>query len=348
MKDWKKTSVYKNASISEALTTLEKTGSKIILVVDEMDHLLGVITDGDIRSGLLKGIDLDQPVHKIYNTSPTVAHEHDDLPFIHSIMKNKGINQIPVLNDNKKVVRLELLKEILKHQRLNNTIVLMAGGKGSRLRPLTENCPKPLLKINGKPVLEIIIKKMIGYGFFKFYISVNYKSEMIEDYFGDGSKWNISINYLREKERSGTAGSLTLLPKPVEKSIIVMNADLLTTVNMSQLLDYHSQNNASATICVRKYEFQIPFGVVNVDNETLISIEEKPLKDFFVNAGIYVLEPGVLEFIPFSTYYDMPDLLNVLLKNKRKVAVFPIGEYWLDIGRKHDFDKANEEYYQFF
>jgi len=348
MKDWKKTSVYKNASISEALTTLEKTASKIVLVVDEMDHLLGVITDGDIRSGLLKGINLDQPVHNIYNKFPTVAHEHDDVPLIHSIMKNKGINQIPVLNDDKKVVRLELLKEILQHQKLNNSVVLMAGGKGTRLRPLTENCPKPLLKVNGKPVLEIIIEKMIGYGFYKFFLSVNYKSEMIADYFGDGSKWNITINYLREKERSGTAGSLSLLPKPVEKPIIVMNADLLTTINMNQLLEYHSINGSSATMCVRKYEFQIPFGVVNVDQETLISIEEKPLKDFFVNAGIYVLEPDVLEFIPRSTFYDMPDLLNVLLKKQRKVAVFPIGEYWLDIGRKHDFDRANEEYYQFF
>ena len=228
----------------------------------------------------------------------------------------------------------------------------MAGGLGTRLRPLTEDCPKPLLKIGGTPVLETILEGFINKGFDTFYISVNYKAEMIESYFGDGSRWGVNIEYLRETQRLGTAGSIRLLPEKPDLPFLVMNGDLLTKVDFAQLLEFHLNNqklsSAMATMCVREYNMQIPYGVVRQEGNRLTRLDEKPIQRFFVNGGIYVFEPDMIDLIPEDEYFDMTHLFDKMMKNNHKTVVFQIREYWMDIGHKGDFETADGEYGEIF
>lgn len=348
MKDWKKTLIGPLQSIVEAMRIIDRSALQIALVVDEQAKLLGVVTDGDIRRGILKGVQLDQPVTKIMAGNFTAAQETSSKEEIIALMKGKALNQLPVLDKNGHVVDLKVLVDLINVPRTDNEVVLMAGGLGNRLKPLTNDCPKPMLTLNDKPILEIILENLIQQGFNTFHISVNYKAEMIEKHFGDGGKWDIKISYLKEKKTMGTAGALGLLPERPREPLIVMNADLLTKINFRQLLDFHSAHQALATMCVRDYRFQVPFGVVNIDQYRLCSIDEKPTHHFFVNAGIYVLSPDVLDFIPKEKSYDMTELFQELIKSKHEAIAFPVREYWLDIGRFDDYEKANAEYQELF
>ncbi len=220
----------------------------------------------------------------------------------------------------------------------------MAGGTGSRLQPLTDDCPKPLLMVGNKPLLETIVENFVEFGIRKIFVSVNYKADMIETFLGNGSRWSIDIYYLREKERMGTVGALGLLPERPAHPLIVMNGDVLTKANFQYLLDFHQSHRAKATMCVRDYHFQVPYGVVKTDQHRLIGIDEKPVQQFFVNAGIYVLEPEILDLIPYDAYLDMPDLFEELFKQGRETIVFPIHEYWMDIGKIDDLERARGEY----
>jgi UTP-glucose-1-phosphate uridylyltransferase len=314
MHNWKKTAITPETSIRETIKVIDRSALQIALVVDPDDKLLGTVTDGDIRRGILKGISLDAPVKQIYYVSPLTASIDDDPETMHRIMREQYINQLPVLDNKGRVVQLKLLKEILSDEKQKNPVILMAGGLGTRLRPLTELCPKPLLKIGGTPVLETILEGFIDNGFNNFYLSVNYKADMIEDYFGDGSKWGVNIKYLREDKRLGTAGSVKLLPKRPSMPFIVMNGDLLTKVNFKRLLEFHINNhklsNAMATMCVREYTIQIPYGVIKKEGNRLVRLDEKPVQRFFVNGGIYVFEPEILDLIPDDQYFDMTDLFD--------------------------------------
>jgi NDP-sugar pyrophosphorylase family protein len=243
---------------------------------------------------------------------------------------------------------VELLDYLLEAPERENWVVLMAGGLGTRLAPLTDNCPKPLLKVGNKPILETIIENFISHGFKRFYLSVNYKAEMIEEYFGDGSRWGAEIRYLREDKKMGTAGALGLIPEPLTQPFLVMNGDLLTKVNFSQLLNFHQEQNAHATMCVREYDFQVPYGVVSVDKHRIKSIEEKPVHRFFVNAGIYVLDPEAVSLIPADMPYDMTSLFEQMTANEREVIAFPVREYWLDIGHRDDFERAAGDFARIF
>ncbi|MGQ9826160.1 MAG: nucleotidyltransferase family protein, partial [Desulfotomaculales bacterium] len=238
--------------------------------------------------------------------------------------------------------------DLINPKKRNNVVVIMAGGLGSRLRPLTDECPKPLLKVGGKPLLETILENFLEYGLYNFYFSVNYRAEMIREYFGDGSRWGANIEYINEEKRLGTAGALSLLPEKPKNTVLVMNGDLLTKINFEHLLDFHADTKADATMCVKEYNFQIPYGVVKTDRHRLIEIEEKPVKTFFISAGIYAIEPAVIDLIPRNTYFDMPGLFEKLIKENREAAVFPIREYWLDIGHKEDFERANGEFSEVF
>lgn len=348
MKDWKKILISPKASIRSAIETIDNSAIQIALVAGPGGRLLGTVTDGDVRRGILKGIALDEPVERIMNPSPTVMGGNESRDAILAVMKNKGIHQIPIVDPDGLLIGLELIDEIVRGAERDNVVVLMAGGLGSRLRPLTDDCPKPLLKVGNKPILETIIENFIEYGFRRFYITINYKADMIEKHFGDGSKWGIEISYIRESERMGTAGSLGAFSGKFGKPLFVMNGDLLTRVNFSQLLSFHAEHRAKATMCVREYDFQVPYGVVKIDKGNLVDIEEKPVHRFFVSAGIYVLEPEILELIPSGGYLDMPAFFRLLLDKKMQAAVFPIREYWLDIGRQGDFDRANGEFPSFF
>ena len=224
----------------------------------------------------------------------------------------------------------------------------MAGGLGTRLRPLTEDIPKPLLKVGNKPILETIIKNFASHGFVDIVISINYKGDLIKNYFKDGSDLGVNITYVEENKRLGTAGALSLLADTPNEPFFVMNADLLTDVNFSHLMDYHCMGNSTGTMCVREYEYQIPYGVIQMENDCITEIVEKPINKFFVNAGIYVLSSKVFDYIPKDKFYDMPTLFNTLIKEKLKTLSFPIHEYWLDIGRMSDFEQAQSEYFRVF
>ena len=344
MKDWRKSLVSPDATLRETIQVIDSGALKIALVVDNAKCLLGTVTDGDIRRGILKGYSLEEPARKVMNAHPTAVRQNEGREKILALMRQKQINQIPVVDNDGSVVGLEVLEVILKPHRRDNRVVLMAGGLGVRLKPLTDDVPKPLLRIGGKPILETILENFLEYGFNRFYISVNYKGELIEQYFGDGSRWGAEIRYLHEKEKLGTAGALSLLPEQPALPLLVMNGDVLTKVNFQQLLDFHLEHKALATMCIREYDFQVPYGVVKIDKYRIYSIEEKPVQRFFVNAGIYVLEPETLSLISKNEYFDMPTLFEKLVANKRETAVFPIREYWLDIGRMDDFQRAEIEF----
>ncbi|MCL6479847.1 MAG: nucleotidyltransferase family protein [Peptococcaceae bacterium] len=348
MIDWKKILVLPSTPIIKAIEIIDAGALQIALVVDEKGILLGTVTDGDIRRGILRGVPLNEPVNRVMNSSPTVARVNEEINTIISTMKNKNLFQIPVVDDGGRVVDLAVLKDLIMPGRRRNIVVIMAGGLGSRLRPLTDDCPKPLLKVGGKPLLETILENFMEYGFNKFYFSVNYKADMIKKHFGDGSRWGVDIEYIYEEKRMGTAGPLGLLPEKTQDTILVMNGDLLTKINFQHLLDFHSNTGADATMCVKEYNFQIPYGVVKIARHRLIEIEEKPVKSFFISAGIYAIEPRVLDLIPPNTYFDMPGLFERLIQENRETAVFPIREYWLDIGHKEDFERANGEFSEVF
>lgn len=348
MEKWKSILLNENLTILKAIEIIDSSSQKIGLVVDETNKLLGTVTDGDIRRGILKGVNLEKPIKSIMNTQPVIAFANYNKEQILRLMKKKQLRHIPVVDSNKHVVGLEIMDDIIQGCRYDNWIVLMAGGLGSRLGNLTSQCPKPLIPVGGKPLLETIVENFRDSGFYKFFLSVNYKAEMIEEHFADGAGWDIEINYLRENKRLGTAGALSLLEEVPDKPIIVMNGDLLTKVNFQQLLDYHVQHNAMATMCVREYSFQVPYGVVCIENGNLIGIDEKPMHNFFVSAGIYVLNPEVLEMISPDAYYDMPELFKKMIEMGKVVSVFPIREYWLDIGHVSDYEKANGDFAEMF
>ena len=344
MKDWQKALISPSTTIFNTIKIIEASAMQIALVVEETNRLLGTVTDGDIRRGILKGVSLEQPVSKVMKTDPIVARPEQKREDNLNIMKEKRINQLPVVDENGCVVRLELLGDLLQEQKADNWVVLMAGGLGSRLHPLTNDCPKPMLKVGNRPLLETILTNFIEQGFYKFFFAVNYRGEMIKEHFGDGSSWGVEINYITEDERKGTAGALGLLPERPGKPLIVMNGDLLTKVNYKQLLDFHHEVRASATMCVREYSFQIPYGIVKIDNNRLLEIKEKPVHHFFVNAGIYVLEPETLDLVPSAQCFDMTTLFNQIIVQEKETAVFPIREYWIDIGYYKDFERANAEF----
>lgn len=348
MKNFKDTQVSRSASIRETIRLIDASAMQIALVVSGDETLVGTVTDGDIRRGILAGVSLDEAVEKVMNRQPSICRQDDSQEEILARMRAGRLRHMPVVDDNGRLVRLLVLDEFLAPVARENIVVLMAGGLGARLRPLTEDCPKPMLKIGGRPILETILLNFIEHGFRRFYISVHYKSDVITEYFGDGSRWGVAIEYLRESQKLGTAGALSLLPEQVIHPVLVMNGDLLTRVNFGQLLDFHSSHTAPGTMCVREYDFQVPYGVVRINNNCVVGIDEKPVQRFFVNAGVYVLEPEALAQIPADTYFDMPSLFEKLVAQKKEAMVFPIREYWLDIGRLADYERANGEFEHIF
>ena len=335
-------------SIHKVIEKLDNNDAHIIFVVDENKKLLGTITDGDVRRGILRGVELSAPANQIMNAQPIVVQDSDSKEKIFSLMKKNVIRQIPILNKAGQLVDVEILEDVINFNRKDNTVVLMAGGLSTRLRPLTENIPKPMLKIGGKPILETILTNLIQSGFHKFYISINYLGDQIRDYFGNGSRWDIDIQYLQENEKMGTAGSLSLIKEKLVSPFIVMNSDLLTKVDFNHLLSFHKQHDSDATMSVRAFDYTVPYGTCKLENNRILDVMEKPTYKFFINAGVYVLNPKILSLIPENNYLDMPNLFSKLIRLKKEVTAFPIREYWLDIGQMNDFEKAHEEYSHIF
>ena len=335
--------INQNASIKEALKVIDKGAIKVAVVLSDDGLLLGMLNDGDIRRALLKGMSLDDSITSIINRDPVVANINDTKERILELANEKKLHQIPIIS-NGKLIGIQDIREFLAPKNKPNKVILMVGGLGTRLRPLTNDVPKPMLDVGNKPILHTIVENFAKYGYTDIIMCVNYKSEIIKEYFGNGDKFGVKIEYVLESKRMGTAGALSLLKERPKDDFFVMNGDLLTNVNFEYLHEYHKDSNALASICIRKYEMQVPYGVVNVRANKVTSIEEKPTQSFFVSAGIYMFSPIVLDFIPKGVFYDMPTLFSELLKHDFPIHPFPIREYWLDIGKMDEYRRANDEY----
>jgi dTDP-glucose pyrophosphorylase len=339
MRNWQQFVIPYTSTIYDAIVLLEL--NQCVVVVDEAGRLFGTVTDRDIRKALLHNYRIPDQISQIVNTSPTSLHYPLSPKIARKVLQEKHFEQYPLLNEENVVCGIYTGQEI-SQLKLPNSVVLMAGGTGSRLAPMTDHCPKPLLPIGNRPVLETLLIELIQAGFEHFWISVNYRAEMIEEYFGDGERWGVEVQYLREKSALGTAGALSLLPDIPKTPILVMNGDLLTKVNYTKLLEFHEYHQVQMTMGVREYDLQVPYGVVRLEDVHVAKLDEKPIQWFFVNAGVYVLEPGLIGKIPQSAF-NMTDLLDQLIP-QREVVAFPIHEYWIDIGKNEDFLRAQAEY----
>ena len=344
MCNWKQILLKPDNTLEEAIKTLHEGGCRITLIIDDDGKLLGTLTDGDVRRALIKHISMDDLVVEVMNNKPETALKSDQRRQILSMMRKKKFLHMPIVNEQGVLVGLETLQHLIKNISYDNPVLLMAGGFGTRLLPLTKETPKPLLKVGKLPILETIITQFIDAGFHNFYISTHYKAEMVRKHFGDGSAWGVSIQYIHETKPMGTAGSLGLLPRDIQDlPILVMNGDLLTKVNFEHLLEFHKEQGGVATMCVREYDFQVPYGVIESKECRITSIVEKPVHQFFVNAGIYVLNPALVKSVDGKTYLDMPSLLESRIENGEQVDTFPLHEYWIDIGHLEEFERANRE-----
>ena len=348
MKNIENIKLRQNATIKEALEIIDSGAMQIALVVDDNDKLLGTLTDGDIRRGILMGLDLDSSIETIVFKEPAVAKISSTKEEILKIALSKKLHQIPIVDDNGIVLDLKEIEELVEPKIKTNRVILMVGGLGTRLRPLTQDMPKPMLKVGNKPILQTIVEKFAEYGFVNITMCVNFNASIIRDYFGDGKEFGVNIDYVLEQKRMGTAGALSLLKERPSEPFFVMNGDLLTNVNFEHIFNYHMLHKATATMCVREYDYEVPYGVVKMNDNKITAIAEKPVQKFFVSAGIYMLSPEILDLIPKNEFYDMPALFEKLIKLSKNVISFPIREYWLDIGRMEEYQRANEEYKEVF
>jgi dTDP-glucose pyrophosphorylase/CBS domain-containing protein len=337
---WRKALLPASASIEEAIQNLNETTLQIVVVVSPDGVLEGTVTDGDIRRGLLKGLNLQSSIEKVMNRESFVVPSEMTRDTVLSLMRSNRLHQLPVIDESRRVIGLHIWNDLEQPAERSNLMVIMAGGFGSRLRPHTENCPKPLLPVAGKPMLEHIIESARNEGFMQFVISIHYLGHMIEEHLGNGSRLGVSIDYLREKEPLGTAGALSLLVPRPERSLVVTNGDVLTDINYGDLLDFHTQHGAAATMAVRLHETQHPYGVVHLKGVNIVGFEEKPVAQSHVNAGIYALNPNVLDLLSPSQHCDMPTLFERLREQEKVILAYPMHEPWLDIGGRNEFKEA--------
>jgi len=343
--NWRNACVSPNATITDVIGVIDRGGAQIALVVDENGKLCGTITDGDVRRCLMQGVSLDVPVTRFMNAQPSTALETATLSEIRAMMVRHSHHQIPVIDDQGRVVRLEIIDSLLQSESKPNKVVLMAGGLGLRLRPLTAHRPKPLLEVGGRPILETTINRLVAQGYTDICLSLGYKAEMIQAHFGDGEEFGAKIHYLLEEEPLGTAGALSLIQEAVDEPFLVMNSDILTTLKVDNLIAFHKEKGGVATMGVRSHDTVVPFGVVEATDDRLVCMREKPVIRHLVNTGIYVLEPTVLEKVASGRYMDMPDLLaKVNAEKEGSVSVYPVFEYWIDVGRSGDFQRAERDY----
>lgn len=337
---WARAILRVNSSIEQAVHVLNETALKIVLITDTTNSLVGTISDGDIRRGLLKGLNLASPIESIIHHDPLVVPPELSRELVLQLMAANKIQQIPIVDENLNVVGLHLWDEISSIPVRSNIMVIMAGGKGTRLHPQTENCPKPLLPIAGKPILEHIIDRAKAEGFSHFVLAIYHLGHMIEEYFGNGERFGVNIDYLREESPLGTAGALSLLNPVPDSAFVVTNGDVITDIRYGELIDFHQQHFAKATMAVRVHEWQNPFGVVEINGIEITGYEEKPISRTHINAGVYVVEPSVLGLLTKSAPCDMPSLFELLREKEECVVAYPIHEPWLDVGRPEDLKVA--------
>lgn len=340
---WHQATLPADATIQQAIRNLDQVAIKIVLVINENGELEGTISDGDIRRGLLKGLDLNSPIASVIHRNALVVPPEMGREMVMQLMVANKIHQIPVVNECRHVIGLHLWDEITTPPTRSNLMVIMAGGMGTRLRPFTETCPKPLLFVAGKPMLEHIIERAKLEGFRHFVLAIHYLGQMIEDYFGNGERLGVQIDYLREKSPLGTAGALGLLNPRPDAPFVITNGDVITDIHYGELLDFHIRHDAVATMAVRVYEWQHPFGVVQTQGVNIIGFEEKPVARSRINAGVYALDPDALNTLSADIHCDMPTLFERLQAKAERTVAYPMHEPWLDVGRPDDLNRAIAE-----
>jgi dTDP-glucose pyrophosphorylase/CBS domain-containing protein len=350
VQDWQAILLHPDATVRDAIATLERGALGIALIVDRDSRLLGTVTDGDIRRAILRNVSLEGNVSELLvrpegspYARPITARYGTPDDEILALMHIKSVHQIPLVDAEGQVLGLATMADLTRRRDLGIPAVVMAGGFGTRLHPLTETVPKPLLPVGDKPILERIIEGLCRHGICNIWLATHHQAERIRAYFGDGGQWGTEIRYLHEEIPSGTAGALSLLPERFTTPFLLMNGDLLTRLNYRTLYQYHVDVGAVMTVCVKEQGFHLPYGVVEIANGMVQDLSEKPTNRFFVNAGIYVLAPQLLDSIPENCRYNVTELVQQLVREGRKVASFPIREYWLDIGQVPDYEQAQED-----
>jgi dTDP-glucose pyrophosphorylase/predicted transcriptional regulator len=339
---WQDTLVTENGSVRDAITSLNHTGLQIVLVVSPDKKFLGTITDGDIRRAILDGITLTQSLNTVLNKNPIIANPELTSQLARKQMQQSGISHLPIVDSLRNILGIHFLNEKNVMKVLENTFVVMAGGKGTRLLPRTETCPKPMLNVGDKPILHHILNRARSQGFKNFVFAIHYLGDVIEDYFGSGTEFGVNIKYIRETNPLGTAGALRLLNLNSKLPILVTNGDLLTDISYDEMLNFHIEHEASATLAVRMYEWQNPFGVVETHGVEVVRFEEKPIFRSQTNAGVYVFEQQSLNLLTRDIHIDMPDFLEKIRATHGRVVAYGVHENWLDIGRPGDFNQAQE------
>jgi dTDP-glucose pyrophosphorylase len=343
MHDIAQCSVRPEATLRDALRALDASGLEIALAVDQEGRLIGTLTDGDIRRALLGGHTLDEALGQFVNRRFGAVEESTPRASVLDLMQAKRVKAVPVVDAEGRLRGLHTLHDILGHTERPNCAVIMVGGRGERLRPLTDTIPKPMLRVAGRPILERIVLHLVGFGIRRIFLSVNYKAEIIEIHFGDGSAFGCNIEYLREEAPLGTGGALSLLPAVPSEPVLVLNGDLLTQVDVGDMLRFHADAGHKATVGVHEYRHTVPFGVVELQGERIVAVREKPIQCWQVNAGIYVLEPELLARVPKGTYFPMPALVEECLERGEAVGAFPVEGDWIDVGLHKELRRARGE-----
>ena len=329
-----------NSSFYDAIKKLDENGNGALTIIDNKGLFIGLITDGDVRRALLnKNLDLEEIINKHPYKLPKESTTSERI----GLLKQVKRRHLPIVDKDNILLEIFTLDSI-DFQLLPNPVVIMAGGLGSRLGELTQDIPKSMLQVGSKPLLETILISFVERGFYRFYISVNYKKEIIMDYFGNGSQWGVNIEYLVEDKRLGTAGALSLIKEELDEPIVVSNGDVITSLDYEVLLKHHIKQNSKVTMCVREYEFIVPYGVIEVDGFEIKALTEKPKKSLNVNAGVYVIEPDMIKKIPLDSFYDMTTLFEDVSKRKQKSCVFFLKDYWIDVGQAKELTQANIDF----
>jgi len=345
MINWESALVPQESTILETIKIIDSTNLRIGvgIVIDNDGKIIGVVTDGDIRRGLLQAVALDASIESIMTTSPITAYEGEDNSNIIKKLERYRINHIPIVDKDHVVVGLKTSDICFVSSEKNVPVIIMVGGRGERLRPITDECPKPMLKLGQKPLLDLIIRNLISFGFNSFWLATNYKKNIIKDYFKDGSDLGVNIKYIEEEKKLGTAGALALYSEqvPVEDApVLIMNGDVLTDINYDLLLQEYENNGRGVIMCIKEYSYELPYGTVELERDRVINIVEKPKYTLYVNSGIYMFNSKLLRYIPKNRFYNMTTFIEDLLRQEYFVSVFLIREYWLDIGSRENYREA--------
>jgi len=332
------------STLLDTLRAIDDSALEIALIVDGGRRLLGTVTDGDIRRGLLRGTPLDAPVRLLMNSKPVTAAASTPDDELLYLMSHRSIKHLPLVDAHNRIMGLKRLQDLIAKRPRPNWAIVMAGGRGKRLGSLTDNTPKPLLPVGDHPLLGTIIRQIRQSGINTIFVTVHYRAEMIISYLRSLATEGFDVHVLEERESLGTAGGLRLLPEIPTHPLLLMNGDLLTSVNLGNLLEYHTASGRCLTVCTREFNFQIPYGVLTMSGAALAGIEEKPAQKLVINAGIYVLEPDVVRTIAGEGPIDMPDVIRDALQNPGGVGCFPLSEFWLDIGNPSEYQRAQTEY----